>query len=137
MITDNLTLPTHFFVYGTLKVGGSNARLFRDSAVISTNALTVDNCFRMTTSGFPYVFFGGDSKVKGNIYKVTDPEVVKSLDRLEGYPNHFDRAYIPVVCGVDGFRVNAWMYYNPVTEYYDQPYLSKVSPKNGVVEWLR
>ena len=82
----------YVFVYGTLKTGGGNNHLLRDSKSLG-EAVTVGDNYTMRNGGFPMVVAEGISHVKGELFEVTDPEVLDDLDWLEGVPHHFDRHY--------------------------------------------
>ena len=49
----------------------------------------------------------GDGHVRGEIYRLDDPELLAVLDRAEGY--NFDRRRITVTLA-NGRRVRAWIY---------------------------
>lgn len=82
----------YVFVYGTLKTGGYNHSLMGNSKSLG-EAITVGANYTMRDGGFPMVASQGDSHVKGELFEVTDPEVLQRLDWLEGVPHHFDRHY--------------------------------------------
>lgn len=97
----------HVFVYGTLKQGYGNNRLLLSSEFIGATK-TVD-LFYMDDLGCPMVFPSADEDalpVWGEVYKVTDELVARSLDRLEGWPHIYDRKVIRTELGLD-----AWVYY--------------------------
>lgn len=90
-----------YFVYGTLKYGGSNwSWLLKDQEFVG-EAVTADE-YLLVTCGYPYM---GDPKnreeerkpVYGHLFNVEDPDVVRDLDRLEGVPTHFNRNKIKVI----------------------------------------
>lgn len=91
----------HVFVYGTLKSSHGNNRLLGDSRLMG-EAVT-EKEFLLTTIGFPYMIPKDSIQgyethpVLGEVYEVDDPDVMKSLDRLEGvdsghYEHHTMRA---------------------------------------------
>ncbi len=95
------------FVYGTLKSGGSIRGLnqFGDGAVIIGKAVTTYPDYEMLDLGaFPGVFKGGTYKIQGEVWAVDD-EVMDDLDRIEGYPDFYQREQTLTTHG------KAWMYY--------------------------
>jgi len=50
----------------------------------------------------------GEGSVKGELYRLDDPEVLPAIDREEGY--NFDRRLTAVV-RADGGRARAWIYW--------------------------
>ena|SRR5689334_14325654 len=90
------------FVYGTLKYGKSNHKLLSTSELVGQ--AETEPAFNMFALGyFPGCAIGGNTKIKGEVYKVND-EVLKKLDWLEGHPNHFKRIEVKTSLG------EAWMY---------------------------
>ena len=83
---------TLLFVYGTLKKGGSNQRMMGDSIHLGTARLEQGTTL-YTNGGFPMMVetvHVEDAGVWGELYEV-DEKTLKSLDRFEGHPNHFQR----------------------------------------------
>lgn len=89
-----------FFVYGTLKRGYGNNSILRDSEFIAEDRTT--KRYLLANTGFPYAFpqwvlesydFGDDLflPVIGEVYRVTEPRVIFSLDSLEGEGHHYNR----------------------------------------------
>ena len=91
------------FVYGTLKEGYGNHSCLRGSPRISEGWLSG---FEMWKSGIPYVRRNNDleSKVYGEVYRVTWDTVLHSLDILEGHPRFYERIFIPDQLG------GVWIY---------------------------
>jgi len=96
------------FVYGTLKKGRGANRIFKSSKFIG-EGVTIKDYFRMHSGGFPMVTADGHFHVFGELYEVTDPEVLKNLDYYEGSPHLFNRTTVDVRVGSDDF-VGAEMY---------------------------
>lgn len=96
---DELTLVA---VYGSLRNGMGNHRLLKDSEYVGT--FTTDNKWQMhSLGGFPAIIAGQDSVVV-ELYRVNQ-DTFRSLDRLEGFPDFYNRKKIDV----DGYT--AWIYY--------------------------
>lgn len=99
----NNSLPSFYFVYGTLKKGHGNNVLLNKSEYIG-EAVTKEK-FVMTDGGFPYVLRPEDMSnempvghILGEIYRVDDPETVQSLNWLEGVnENQPDRGHYKLV----------------------------------------
>lgn len=134
-MTNTLTLPTFFFVYGTLKTGGSNNGILRNATSLGP-ATTEEAAFRMLDNGgFPYTFLDGEHKVRGEIFEVTDERTVQRLDSLEGYPHHFDRRVISANTD-DQIMCSAWMYFNPsASEYGRRSHHAVLPDENNTLEW--
>jgi len=73
------------FVYGTLKVGGSNANPYDMVRVSSKKAYTLGHLFNVNNH-FPAAIFGSEkSRIYGEIHEYSDPEETQTrLNRLEG-----------------------------------------------------
>jgi len=94
------------FVYGSLLAGLGNHRLLRDSgARLVCEASTGAARFTMLDLGaFPGVVEGGDQRIAGEIYEVSDACFAR-LDQLEGYPHFYTRKRVRTSVGV-----RAWIY---------------------------
>ena len=129
---------TLVFVYGTLKVGGSNHGLMGGAELIG-EAITVGDHFTMLDGGYPYTFKEGICRVKGELFAVEDDTTLTRLDRLEGHPDHFMR--YPTQVSVDGDVYECFMYVasNSTMNYLkDRGNLPIITPDdNGICEWLR
>lgn len=108
------TLP--FYVYGTLRSGFGNHRLF-DSAVTDITPAHLHGA-KMVAGGCPFVFLdGSDTTVLGEIVTIEPsryPAVLKTVDRLEGYNgpgrfNLYERQIIEAVTET-GQTVKAYAY---------------------------
>jgi len=99
--------PHLVFVYGSLKVGFGNNRILKDSRLISTNCYTYKRYLMYNFSAYPGLIRPKDlpqsisstltvhvAPVKGELYHVKSPDVLAALDRLEGYPNFYDKETI-------------------------------------------
>lgn len=73
--------PTHVFVYGTLRRGGSNdiAR-YRPAPQFVGEAVIAATLHDLGT--YPGAVLGGDARLRGEVYRIT-PEVEAALDVLE------------------------------------------------------
>lgn len=93
------------FVYGTLKKGYSNHSILGDSEFVGEFETNDD--FILFDCGFPYMVVPEELKaentlvrtcVRGEIYAVSDPDVLDHLDALEGVAyNHYRHQEITVV----------------------------------------
>ncbi len=85
------------FVYGTLKKGRSNSSLLRNTKYLGESEKK--GFYMVSLGGFPTVVHGTEEdSVYGEVYEIT-PEIFTSLDRLEGYPDLFNREEIPTEYG--------------------------------------
>jgi len=106
-------------VYGTLKQGRSNHRLFHEglaaTTLIDPDAMTVER-LRMVNEGIPFVYNGEhrDGKhIEVEVYHVASPTVRARIDRLEGHPNWYERKLTEIELFINGEIVYAWMYFMP------------------------
>ncbi len=100
---------TKVFVYGTLKKGWGNHRLLEGSTFLGVYETPKE--FSLYDGGFPYAFHGGGENIRGELYEVDD-DTLKNLDRLEGYPSHYNRIKIEAHDTADSMGENyeAWIY---------------------------
>lgn len=91
---------TKVFVYGTLLRDDYNHRHL-DGARFICEAMTPP-CFELRhLGGFPAMLERGSTSVVGEVYEVDD-DILRRLDRLEGHPRFYHRAWIDLS---DGERV--------------------------------
>lgn len=85
------------FVYGTLRVGQGNYRhLLKDKKGANYLGESTITGYKMVSlGGFPAIYHTGnkDDIIKGDVFEVDD-EVNTNLDRLEGYPNWYDKVEV-------------------------------------------
>ena len=105
------------FVYGTLKRGHHNNLLLEDSRYIGT--AKTEQKFMMVGVGFPHTFLSSDINkeeddsfltVMGEVYEVTNPEVLKRLDWLEGVDHKHYYHFVTSVVMEDGSDRQVTMY---------------------------
>lgn len=103
-------LPTLVAVYGTLLSGQGNHRVLGDSRLV-TPAESVFWGTMYSAGGFPILsFHEATSKVKVELYEVTDPRIMQGLDNLEGYPGWYDRTRKTFLTE-EGETMTAWIYH--------------------------
>lgn len=108
------------FVYGSLKASRHNHHTLQGSIYLG-KATTVDKWAMVGTDmPFPYCIeeYDGGQNVAGEVYEV-DTRVMNKLDRLEGYPNFYDKKTIKVK-DINGEEVEAWIYYEEFQPYTDK-----------------
>lgn len=110
-------------VYGTLRKGEPNARwTWEGRAACLTGGMVAG--YRLVTAGyghvggFPYAVPDLDSVIHVDVIVPTEAsrwgtvdhydDVLAAFDGLEGYPLHYDRRLVTVVCGAADQP--AWMY---------------------------
>lgn len=116
------------FVYGTLKKGNSVRGLDQfDGADFVGPATTTKAWYDMVDFGpFPAVVPGGDSYISGEVWEVND-EVMEVLDRIEGYPDFYNRQIVETTRGP------AWLYY--LTDGFDSEDVWLEPDNNNVLTW--
>lgn len=98
-------------VFGSLRQNLWNNHILEESELVGTTK--TDPIFTMKDLGsFPGLLHHGNSKIEIEVYKVVDNITFARLDRLEGYPNFYNRMIIETEFGY------AWIYYNPLQERY-------------------
>lgn len=91
-------------VYGSLRKGLSNHGCLGDSPFLDTTTTKPE--FRMWSyGGFPGCTPGGERMVV-EVYRVESQATMDRLDRLEGYPNFYNRKIVELENGI-----KAWVYY--------------------------
>lgn len=99
-------LPFHLvFVYGTLKSGYGNNRLLSTSKLLGEDTLDKHDIYAV--AGFPGVI-PGEGIVQGEVWEIT-PEVLETLDRLEGHPRMYLRTPVVLSSGLE-VETYIWQY---------------------------
>jgi gamma-glutamylcyclotransferase (GGCT)/AIG2-like uncharacterized protein YtfP len=71
--------------YGTLLSGYGNNRLLKGKSTLLGEHITEPNFTMYTTGGFPIVSPNGNTAIHGEVYEVTDNNVLQSVHNLEGF----------------------------------------------------
>lgn len=76
-----------YAVYGTLRKGNGNNRLFENEFSEYLGTIKTEPKFTMygKGAGFPYVTEDGTTAITVEVYKVTDDRVANRVNGLEGY----------------------------------------------------
>lgn len=99
-----MTNRYHLFVYGTLRKGWGNHRLIEDAEFLG-EAETAGNHALLNVGPFPALYLMEQfCPVRGEVYLV-DRNQFKAVERLEGYPHHYNRDRILTTLGW------AWAYF--------------------------
>ncbi len=77
-------METYVFVYGTLKMGYFNNSFLGSSEFIK-NYKTLPIYTMVDAGQFPIVIRGGNTSIEGEIFKITNLNVLKNIYRLEGF----------------------------------------------------
>ncbi|WP_319419589.1 gamma-glutamylcyclotransferase family protein [Pleurocapsa sp. FMAR1] len=118
MKSDSLTL--NVFVYGTLKPGEANFAYYcLKKLQKQIPAYTWGNLYALPVA-YP-AMTTGENKVRGILLTFSDPSVLNSLDRLEGYQpgrdsslNEYYRQLVDVYSLDNRFLGKAWAYFMTV-----------------------
>jgi gamma-glutamylcyclotransferase (GGCT)/AIG2-like uncharacterized protein YtfP len=90
------------FVYGSLRRGQSNAH-FLDHARLLGEHTTAPRFSLHKVFGYPAAVPGGSDALRGEVYEI-DMSTLAALDRLEDYPDVYQRQRIETAWG------DAWIY---------------------------
>ncbi|MCL6592797.1 MAG: gamma-glutamylcyclotransferase [Alicyclobacillus sp.] len=93
------------FVYGTLRKGERNRRVMEPHLVRELGDGEIHGAM-YDLGSFPVVSLDGNDLVVGEWVEVTE-EGLAALDRLEGYPDFYDRAIVRDVNG----ELEGWVYH--------------------------
>ena len=116
----SMSKKTKIAVYGTLRRGYGNHRRVATSTLVG-EGLTKEK-YTMYASGIPFVDKKPTCQIRVEIYEVT-PEVLKSVDSLEGHPYAYKREPIPIEMD-NGDKLDAELYFYPVDP--ERSYLTEV-----------
>lgn len=114
------------FVYGTLRMGQANHYLLQREGASLIGKGKTSIKYRMFAAGVPFISNAEHAEYKklprtqivGELYSVT-PEVLRSLDRLEGHPLVYERRFTQVILDGQTRRIRAWLYfYDDASGYY-------------------
>jgi len=97
------------WVYGTLKRGCGNSHHLE--GVEFVGEATTAAALPLVVHGLPYLFNrpGTGYQVKGEVYRVTTPEIMARLDKLEGHPGFYYRTTIKVMLA--GVETEVFVYF--------------------------
>jgi gamma-glutamylcyclotransferase (GGCT)/AIG2-like uncharacterized protein YtfP len=131
-------MSTLIFVYGSLKSSSYNYKFFLSDYDMVMSTTTTEKYLMVETKDFPYLCLSSSDdsldllkkKVRGEVYRV-DEHTIGRLDRLEGYPRHYDKTEIQV----DGMDEMVTVYHHDLT--LGLSYITNFTPKNrnGEFEW--
>lgn len=104
------------FVYGTLKPEESNyERYCKGKVITAQRAIAFGQLFSLPM-GYP-AMVSGNQPVQGFVLSFSDPKILESLDRLEGYSPHnpqnqneYDRQQIEIFDEANRTLGFAWVY---------------------------
>lgn len=128
-----VTLP--FFVYGTLRPGHGNSRMWAGHAVAEHDGTARAHGVRLLGegAGFPYAVRSNDPTdiTVGAIIRPLPgvgryDHVLSQFDMLEGYPDHYDRVQV-IIDTPDGWT-RCFMYEPPAHDEFTQRRLAHLRP---------
>lgn len=97
------------FVYGTLRSGGGNNPMLRESKLVAIGK--TEQKYALYVQGIPYaVKDEAICSIVGEVWSI-DSSTLQMIDVLEGHPIWYKRELISVVT-TDNKIVMAWMYFN-------------------------
>lgn len=92
-------------VYGTLKRGYFNHRVISMAEGNFIKEVTVHNVSMYSYGPYPVALLDEPCQIKGELFEVKN---IGPLDRLEGYPDFYDRSQVATTEGD-----MAWIYHAP------------------------
>jgi len=101
-------------VYGSLRHGMHNHRLIEHCELVGIEWIKGD-WEMISLGGFPGIIESDGKEILIELYKVTDEITAKRLDRLEGYPDFYNKKIIDTVYGP------AEIYFLDKHKYNDYP----------------
>ena len=108
------------FAYGTLRKNFSNNYILATENAKFLEDDAIENFKMISMQAFPALVKVESGLVQGEVYEISD-NCLKYCDRLEGYPNFYQREIVKTKNGHD-----VWVYYLPFIEegdwktYYDK-----------------
>lgn len=125
---DVKNLP-YIFVYGTLKLGGSNNHLLEGAEFIS-KVVTYEDYDLMNYGGFPCMSPESleGNRVRGQLFRIQEQHLER-MDRLEGHPDFYYRSVVEVVSEETAHIEYAWAY------FHHNPDLPLCPVIEGAFEW--
>jgi gamma-glutamylcyclotransferase (GGCT)/AIG2-like uncharacterized protein YtfP len=96
--------PTLLFAYGTLMRGYSRHRVHSSASTFVGEGSVGGRLLDLR--GYPGLVAGA-GRVRGEVYRLDDPELLPVLDREEGYNFERRRAIVTLA---NGRRARAWIY---------------------------
>ena len=100
------------FVYGTLRTGWGNNRLFQNEHCEFVGAGRTKEVFTLRASGIPFVNRDDPRhQVVGEVWSVKG-RWVPQVDQLESHPRWYKRELTTIILD-EGREVEAWLYFNP------------------------
>jgi len=120
------------FVYGTLKRGNTTRGLdtMSGSNIFISEARTSDQTYSLYDLGtYPAVGTVGEYYIEGEVWEV-DSATMETLDRIEGYPNFYNRKKINTTMG------EAWIYFiENIDRFYDTKNKRIESENSNTLSW--
>jgi gamma-glutamylcyclotransferase (GGCT)/AIG2-like uncharacterized protein YtfP len=91
------------FVYGTLRREGGCHGVLNFGATFVTDEYVAGTMYDV--GRFPALTLEGDTHIRGEVYRIDNPELPARLDRYEGCPNLYQRRKVRTIYGHD-----VWVY---------------------------
>lgn len=112
------------FVYGTLKRGYANQWVMAQANGRFIGNALVHGFACVNTPWYPYAIKKLNAKIKGEVFEIEEENLIK-LDKLEGYPSHYNREITKTEFG------DCWIYYSQDDMRY------KISEYGLIEEWKK
>ena len=100
-----------FFAYGTLKKGGEYEWIMRKAGGVFVGRAHLETPYPLILDRYPCLLDqpGEGYQVKGEVYRIDDPDGWHHLDRLEDHPREYVRRLEQVL--LSGDSLVAWTYF--------------------------
>ena len=102
---DKINIPTMVVVYGTLRTGYYNNKYHLSDQKFLGEFKTKSKFTMFSFGGFPGLLDKGNTSIFCEVYQIDNLNTFNNLDRLEGYPEFYNRKKIDTPWG------KAWIYY--------------------------
>jgi len=106
------------FVYGTVMPGGKYHDYICHGAVSSFQEAKVKGKLYDLNVGYPGLLLGGKTWVRGYLLSFENEDVLKKLDRLEGFDetniqaaNEYNRIRVSIFDLTERFMAQGWVYF--------------------------
>eukprot|EP00793_Prasinoderma_coloniale_P000820 PRCOL_00003970-RA len=103
--------PCQVAVYGTLLSGCRNHHLMENCELVGAGEASGVAIFAHLGVRCPAASLMDGATARVEVYRVPDDEAMAGLDKLECYPEWYNRDLLPITLSDSGAKTKAWLYY--------------------------